>query len=1044
MSPDTPTALDAAQRLALATVRPFEEAWEDLEARLGPPLREAFAEAAGAHRAAVEKAGLAGPSPTTAAACSTTFVRYVRGVANDVLRPLLAVLDAHVPPTVLHRTLSEAAKKAEDASRELPEGESMPWEDALAPDPADRLTRALGKRLARVLSSARKPEGQRDAPIRGIALHHLQERVLPGQSAAARMALQSWARWFAAQELTWSDWAVTVLGALLDEEAARGQEAQEDDDEASESQEEPRPERASWAAVVAMTRRLQAHLDDQSERDLHAEVRAEASRRLAEGQGPMRADLAVSGSFLFRPGPLPETLSPWKDLRPGIEGWRPWHARGLDRLRLHQALLHLILGASAIQNRLADQVRGSLQTSLVARPVDGSQAFHRLKEELDGEGPDPPGGLAARLEQRSAEAEALLRSFVAPPDEEDVLTPVLGFTESAVDGLHGLLRQVPDSLTLRPLPAAEDDLRRPRVDPHVIRLRETARQAFDALRMERIRTSPRVIAQAVETATAQLSELHDVVAFGFEAAGKELSEGEEGAEDRALTLAAGGLRRTAEALASLPSVMDRARADMADTVAGELSRGSAYVVDRALARRMQGQLLEARSRLRSNLRERLELAAPWMDRWLRILRAVWLRSRRRGLRLRRRIRSLLRTRDETHARTVRLRPPSLQAGAIEAVPLVYRRLFTFDPVSDANLLAGRDVELAEAEESWKRWWEGFGMPLIVTGPPGGGVSSFLGALASRLVARDASVVRASFDRRFGVEAELCAWIASLLGVEAPETVDELATRVLEADRGAVPDVCILDGLEHAYLRTPGGTDLVERLMTFMAETEPRVFWMASLTRSAWQLVQKSEPTASSQVEAVELAPLTVEGLRAAVLARHRRSGVPLHFQEPTRGRHILRRRLRRAHGEARHRLLETDYFERLHRSSMDNLRLAFFQWLKTADFGHKKGGLQVRPLQTLTFPYLESLDLTQNFTLKAFLEHRTLTLREHDTVFRIPRQESFQIFESLRNRHIIEPLPADGEDRGVSDILREELRYGISPLLTGAVATHLARRNIVH
>ena len=149
-------------------------------------------------------------------------------------------------------------------------------------------------------------------------------------------------------------------------------------------------------------------------------------------------------------------------------------------------------------------------------------------------------------------------------------------------------------------------------------------------------------------------------------------------------------------------------------------------------------------------------------------------------------------------------------------------------------------------------------------------------------------------------------------------------------------------------------------------------------------------------------------------------------------------------GDARHRLLEADYFEHLHRSSMDNLRLAFFQWLRTADFGHGEGGLRVRPLQTLTSSYLDSLDLTQNFTLKAFLEHRTLTLGEHDTVFRIPRQESFQIFESLRNRHIIEPLPTDGEERGVSDILREELRFRISPMLTGAVANHLTLRNIVH
>jgi hypothetical protein len=1036
---DPSVAHDTAQRLVLATQLPFEDAWDGLERTLGTPLREAFDAAARAHGRAVEEAGLAGPCPPDAAASSAAFVRYVRGVASEVLQPLLAVLEAHAPATLLHHVFAQAEKRAEEACRELPEGEPLPWGDALAPHPADGRTRAIGKRLARVLSPARRPEWSRDAPLRSVALHHLEERVFPGQAVAARRALQGWARWMADQELAWSEWATTVLGALLDEEAARSEEVDETEDEG-----EPRTERLAWTAAVAQAQRLQAHLEEQSIRDPHAEAQADGIRRLGEGQGSLRADLAVSGSFLFRPGPVTEPLSLWKAFRPGIEVWQTWHARGLERIRLHQVLLHMILGAAAIQERLASQVSQALETTLKSLPQEGADAFRRLKDKLDGEGPNPPGGLAARLEQHVSEARSLLERFVAPPEDEQVMAPIRASTESAVDGLQGLIHQVPNSLTLRPLPSASDDLRRPRIDAHVVRPQETARQAFDALRMERIRTSPQVIADAVEALASQLSELHDVVAFGFEAADKELNEAEEEAEERALTLAAGGLRRTAEALAALPALVDTAQDDMVDTIAGELSRGIAYVVDRTLARRMQGQILEARSRLWTTLRERVRLATPGMDLWLRRLRAVWLRARRRGLRLRRRARAMLNAPDEARAGTGRHRPPSLKSAGLDAVPLVYRRLFTFDAVSDPNLMAGREVELALAQESWNRWREGFGTPLIVTGPPGGGVSSFLGAFSVRLASREAPTIQASFDRRFDVEADLSAWIASLLGLDATATLDDLASRVLGAKQGTVPDVCLLDGLEHVYLRTPGGTDLVERVLTFMAETEPRVFWMASITRSAWQLVQKSEPTASSQVEAMELAPLTVEGLRTAVLTRHRRSGVPLRFQEPTQGRRILRRRLRRMNEEARQRLLEEDFFERLHRSSTHNLRMAFFQWLRSADFGHGEGGLRVRPAQPLAFPYLESLNLTQNFTLKSFLEHRTLTLAEHDAVFRIPRQESFQIFESLRNRHIIESVTTEGPDLGMSDILREELRYRIAPLLTGAVAAHLAHRNIVH
>ena len=98
------------------------------------------------------------------------------------------------------------------------------------------------------------------------------------------------------------------------------------------------------------------------------------------------------------------------------------------------------------------------------------------------------------------------------------------------------------------------------------------------------------------------------------------------------------------------------------------------------------------------------------------------------------------------------------------------------------------------------------------------------------------------------------------------------------------------------------------------------------------------------------------------------------------------------------------------------------------------------------FSLLESLGLTQNFTLKAFLEHRTLSLTEHDRIFRLPRHESYQIFESLGNRNLIGVVPTErSEDHADerSEVV-EDLRYQIQPLLVGAVIAHLQSRNIVH
>jgi hypothetical protein len=123
--------------------------------------------------------------------------------------------------------------------------------------------------------------------------------------------------------------------------------------------------------------------------------------------------------------------------------------------------------------------------------------------------------------------------------------------------------------------------------------------------------------------------------------------------------------------------------------------------------------------------------------------------------------------------------------------------------------------------------------------------------------------------------------------------------------------------------------------------------------------------------------------------------------------------------------------------------LAYFQCLRSSDFGVGEGVLMKSPVRP-DFTVLDALTLTQNFTLKAFLEHRTLTLEEHDRIFRLDRQESYQIFESLGNRHLITPVSKPVGPNVDRSRIVEGVRYRVQPLLTGAVISHLGARNIVH
>ncbi len=379
----------------------------------------------------------------------------------------------------------------------------------------------------------------------------------------------------------------------------------------------------------------------------------------------------------------------------------------------------------------------------------------------------------------------------------------------------------------------------------------------------------------------------------------------------------------------------------------------------------------------------------------------------------------------------------------DRLPLVYQRLFTFDPVTDPPLLAGRSDELASAMARWTRWESEDGVPIMVRGRQGTGITSFLNILGTQIESAGGSVVRMTLDERITGEEGLSAFLVERLGLPSCKTMDDIATAVFEVDPSALPDAVSIDNLEHVYLRVPKGTDLIERLLTLMTETEPRIFWIGGITASAWQLIAAAEPTAISQVDVLDLAPLDPDEIRSAVTIRHRRSGLQVEFQEPPAGRHLLRRRLKKIRDEGAYQdVLENDFFEGLSRASHGHVSLALYQWLVAADFD-SGDGVVMRAPERPDFSVFDALALTQNFTLKAFLEHRTLTLAEHDAVFRLPRHESYQIFESLGNRHLIEAVVKSGDGPERSEI-KESLRYRVRPLLIGAVISHLQARNIVH
>lgn len=996
---------------------------DDLDRRLWRPASDAVAAARAAHGQAVERAGLTEACPGDPAAARERARDYLVAVAEQVHGPFLGALRATAPVDTVVDIFRAVRHDTADACRALPDTVEVARERGhLAPRPHDGVGRRAGRLVATAFSAVGLGGPSRTVAARRVATRHHAVRLQKGGDRWREEALRQWCGWLATVETAWATWASPLLTSLAWDEG-----------------DEDGPPTALWQLLVSAAEALDESFESLADECPHAGVGGGIQADIDRWTSMLESDLSVAGTFLLRPGNDKQVRSPGLD----AEVWKRWQDEALARLEMHGALLSIYVSGHRTLAELEGRLRGEALDLWRQRVREGAESL-RASASAAGEGSGMSQAVLDRLRPQAEKTLSDVRTDCPTASALEALARrSAGLTVGAV---QAALRGVPSTVAIHRLPPMSRPLRRRTETGHTLALQDMARQSFDALRMERIRTAPSALTSSVEAMTAALAEVAEIVSFGFDAGANELAGDAEEGRNRARELVAEGLERAAAALEEVPRPLAEATRAAVAAARDEVMGGCEALASRALAHRVQGQLIDARTRLVGSVEDLQRRAGPGVQRELQRLRFGWLRVRRLASRLLRRGKSLVGAEGGSVSSALRTARVLAQAEEmVESLPLVYQHLFTSEPVTDPALLAGRQTELAEVEARWHRWQEGKGIPLLVTGRRGFGVSSFFNILVGRVTQDDAIVVHHTLEDRICEEEALARYLARLFQYDAVGSLDELAARILAAEAGEVPDLVALEGLEHVYVRARGGTDLLERLFTLMAETEPRVFWAVSLTASAWQIVEKAEPAAAVQLDQLHLDPLSVAELKEAVLQRHRRSGMHLRFEEPAEGRRLLRRRLRGLRGTDRHQeLLQADYFERLHRSAQGNLRLAYFQWLRSVDFTESKGSLVVHPLAALDWSFLDSLDLTQNFTLKAFLEHQTLTLEEHDEIFRCTRQESYHILDSLLNRQLIQMVPEDeGEDVRRSRVL-EDIRYRIRPLLTGAVASHLASRNIVH
>lgn len=1077
-----PNRLDAIlSRLRAQVGDRLDALLDGLEADLFAPLQSAAHEAAAIHAALVKTSHFDRPVGRVEPPLRGQRVRdYRRDTMARVVTPLRDTLRRADIAGTLDQRWTAFWDDLATLPTQVPVAFTRPEPDALyTPSADDAALTALRKRWVQlrrrlptsITGDASGPRTQQ-IPLRHLYAYHLRMR-LPRQLAPLETTLhQHFAQAVAAFERAVTTWTHRVLDAerqlhrpidhLPTPLQPDASSMPRTDDPAVHPPLSPPNDTLdpadAWRAVHAESETLNQELHRLATLGFDA-CAADARSTLQTGWRPLQDDTARADSFMLDLSD--RTISPDAphDQRPTPPGsaWAPWYEQVADRLAFCQTLadvrdaadqhcetlLHRLLDTS-VQPLLTlhTEARDRLQTlhdeatALFAAPTDLealSDALTDLRRRALTTVEDQLVAplQAARLLGTTADA---LR---APP------MPTGAFFDDhpAVFQLHALPE--PDAPSITP----EDAVRT--VDLHAI-----VQEHFDSFFAEALREALHPFQQRLETALSTLKDIPTILLFNLDEAQAELTEEGEDEEDavaaaRELTL--NGLGRSVEAI---DAQIDHAHASIPYLISPLTATFAAAWIEVHDRARVESRIREHLMELRALVDRETQEASERAERRFRAARIGLKRAFRLG---RGRAEKLLqRSRTAVGAGGFRedafletLEALALADDAFADLPLVYRRLFAFRPLTNPALLAGRQADLTRIQRHLDQWEQGLTNAMVLTGSPGSGLTSFLNVI-QRTTLRRCRVHWASLDERLHTESAVARRLARALhhplADEEEVTLDALRAALQAEPRPDPPRVCFIEHLEHLFLRTVNGTQLAHRVLTFLSRTDAQVVWMATLSHQGWQLLDRAASAASGLVLHHTLTPIDREALETLILNRHQRSGLQLHFEPPEDPNPILKQRLRQGPSpDAQREILRTQYFDRLYDLCGSNIMLALFYWTRSVQLDEDAMVMRVRGLHPLDFTFLERFSTSQAFLLKSLLDHATLTVEEYSDVAQLPLDTCFELFESLGNALLIQPADAQAHDAAsLFTAIESGRRYRVRPLVIHPVLQYLRSENIVH
>ncbi len=360
---------------------------------------------------------------------------------------------------------------------------------------------------------------------------------------------------------------------------------------------------------------------------------------------------------------------------------------------------------------------------------------------------------------------------------------------------------------------------------------------------------------------------------------------------------------------------------------------------------------------------------------------------------------------------------------IDALPFIYRRLFSVTPLEDDRFFLGRNEEMSMLRKEFENWQQDKYTVTAIIGERGSGHTTLLN-MAEKRIFKDHRQHRIDFNKSVIHPKQFFNHFQNVLPDTVPTNFKELEDTLLNLSE---PQIYLVENLQYLFFKTVDGFDLLEQFLLVISHTHKKVYWVVTCKQYSWNYLEKAMGLQKYFSRIIPLKGIKQEDLENALLKRHRATGYRLLFEIPKKI--VDNRQFKKLESvKEQQAFVQNLFFEQLQNFASGNIAVAILFWLRSI-IKIENYDLILNPVIDLETLFLHQLSTEEVFTLGCMVQHDHLNPQQHSIIFRQNLHQSTLFFNQLSSKGFIIKTPSG---------------YQIHPFLYRPIVQALKRKNILH